>query len=290
MTKREWAVGVGVSAAILACGGPDSAGRVEGDAPPSVPPPADDGTRPGWRLIWQDEFDGPAGTPPDTARWTPEVGGDGWGNEQLEHNTDRTDNAALDGDGRLAITARRESYRGNAYTSARLSTRGKFEQTYGRFEARLRMPIGQGMWPAFWLLGGDIGEVGWPACGEIDILEYKGQAPSIVYGTVHGPGYSGASGVGKEQPISRTDLSEDFHIYAVEWTPDRIRWFVDSFMFHELTPDDLPPGTRWVFDHDHFIILNLAVGGRFVGPLGPDVAFPQSLLVDYVRVYEKTEQ
>lgn len=268
---------------IGGCVGPDSPGRLPGAQDASVP--AADGGRAGWRLVWRDEFDGPEGAPPSPARWTPEVGGDGWGNAQLEHNTDRVENAALDGAGHLRITARREQYRGNAYTSARLVTRGKLERTYGRFEARLKLPAGQGMWPAFWLLGANFGEVGWPACGELDVMEFRGQDVSTVIGSAHGPGYSGGQAVTRAQPISRTDLSADFHVYAIEWGPDRVRWFIDDLQFHEITPDSLPRGQRWVFDRDFFMLLNLAVGGTFVGPVGPGVEFPQSLVADYVRVY-----
>lgn len=295
----------GLLAALLlpACG-PDSPGAWPGDAgaggesSPDDPDPADPGADqgaggsggavpdlPGWTLTWHDEFDGPAGTSPDPARWRPQIGGDGWGNDQLEFDTDRPENAGLDGDGKLVITARREPYQGRAYTSARLSTQGLFSQTHGRFEARLKMPVGAGLWPAFWLLGDDLETVGWPACGEIDIVEYRGQEPSFVIGSIHGPGYSGADNIGKRQPVSRTNLSEDFHRYAIEWSADRIRYFIDDLAYHEVTPANLPPGAKWVYDHDFFILLNLAVGGSFVGPVGLDVDFPQTLTVDYVRVY-----
>lgn len=266
-------------------GGSDGAGGVQdmggGDG-------TDGPDRAGWRLIWQDEFDGPAGQSPDPTKWAPEIGGHGWGNQQLEHNTGRPENASLDGAGNLAIVARRETYEGNGYTSARLATKGLFSQTYGRFEARVQLPIGQGIWPAFWMLGDDIDTVGWPACGEIDILEFKGQDPAIIYGTVHGPGYSAGQSVGQRQAVAGGNLHQDFHVYAVEWDADRIRWFVDDFQFFEVEPADLEPN-RWVFDHPHFLILNVAVGGTFVGPLNAETRFPQTMLVDYVRVYERDE-
>ncbi|MCP3139308.1 glycoside hydrolase family 16 protein [Pyxidicoccus xibeiensis] len=253
------------------------------ETPPiTTPQPSTD-----WELVWQDEFDGPAGMPPSAERWSHDVGGEGWGNEQLEYDTARTENAALDGDGNLVITARKERYGGRDYTSARIKTQGKFERTYGRFEARLQQPVGRGLWPAFWLLGSDITTVGWPDCGEIDIMEYRGQLPSITTGALHGPGYSGGDSLHGQVVISGTRLNEDFHVYAVEWEPDRIRWMVDGNVFFEATPASLPAGKRWVFDHPHFIILNLAVGGGFVGPVDRTTVFPQQLKVDYVRVYAK---
>ena len=216
------------------------------------------------------------------------MGGHGWGNGQLEHNTGRPENAALDGEGRLAIVARRESFGGNRYTSARIKTQGLFEATYGRFEARIQLPEGQGIWPAFWLLGADIDSAGWPACGEIDVMEFRGQHPAVVAGTVHGPGYSGGGGLGTEAAIVG-GLAGRFRLFAVDWQPQRIRWFVDDFQFHEVTPADLPTGADWVFDHPFFIILNVAVGGWFAGDPDASTPFPQRMLVDYVRVYQRAQ-
>lgn len=258
----------------------DDAGPVDGAGPDAtVPPPL-----PGWRLTWHDEFDGPAGTPPDPTRWTHDVGGDGWGNAQLEYNTDRPENAQHDGEGRLVITARREAYRGNAYTSARIKTQGLFAQRYGRFEASIQLPIGQGMWPAFWMLGDDIGDVGWPVCGEIDVMEFRGQRPRESTGALHGPGYSAGQAIYAAY-ASPTRLPDDFHLFAVEWGPDGIEWTVDGQVFHTVSPGDQPPGARWVYDHPFFLILNLAVGGTFVGSPDGNTVFPQAMYVDYVRVY-----
>ncbi len=237
---------------------------------------------PVWTLEWSDEFDGPAGQPPNPAHWTFDIGTD-WGNRQLEYDTDRPENVSLDGDGNLAITARRESYRGSAYTSARIKTQGLFEQAYGRFEARIRLPTGQGIWPAFWMLGRDIDAVGWPECGEIDIMEYRGQEPTVVLGTVHGPGYSGADGIGARYALTGARFDTDFHEFAIEWTEDGIVWFVDGQRYHAVDRDD--PSGRWVFDHPFFILLNVAVGGNFVGPPNDATIFPQTMLVDWVRVY-----
>ncbi len=233
-------------------------------------------------LVWHDEFDGPAGRRPDPASWLHDVGTD-WGNHQLEYDTDRTENASLDGEGHLRITARRESLGDRTYTSARLISRGLREFTYGRIEARLQLPRGKGLWPAFWLLGGDIGAVGWPACGEVDVMEYRGQEPDRILGTLHGPGYSGAGGITKTfiaPPGTRYD--EGFHVFAVEWSPRRIQWFVDGRRYHVVRREAVP---RWVFDHPFFIILNVAVGGDFLGPPDDTTVFPTAMVVDWVRVY-----
>ncbi|NOK33220.1 glycoside hydrolase family 16 protein [Corallococcus exercitus] len=244
----------------------------------------------GWELVWQDEFDGPAGTLPSKERWVADVGGDGWGNGQFEYDTARAENASLDGEGHLAITARKERYGGNDYTSARLTTKNRYTQTYGRIEARIHLPTGRGIWPAFWMLGADVDSVGWPECGEIDIMEYRGQIPSIVRGSLHGPGYSGGANIGREHAVSGAPLSADFHVYAVEWEPERIRFILDDTVFFEATPKNLPAGKKWVYDHPHFLILNVAVGGSFVGPPDSSTVFPQTMKVDYVRVYERAAQ
>lgn len=250
----------------------------------------------GWRLVWSDEFEGARGAAVDAKRWTEETGGGGWGNKELQFYTTGARNAYLDGEGALVIKAAQETPPGRAvcwygpcrYTSARLVTRGKFSQTYGRFEARLRVPFGQGLWPAFWLLGEDIKTAGWPACGEIDVMENIGREPSTVHGTIHGPGYSGANGLGApyELPAGRR-FAEDFHTFAVEWEPAEIRWYVDGRHFHTLTPAKLPAGSKWVFDHPFFILLNVAVGGVWPGEPDRATVFPQTMTVDYVRVYER---
>ncbi len=248
-----------------------------------------------WTLLWSDEFDGAAGTPVDTTKWTADLGGNGWGNNEWEYYTDRVENAALDGQGNLAIVAREETLDGTTchygtclYTSARLITNDKFEFTYGRVEARIKLPFGQGIWPAFWMLGGDFETLGWPDTGELDIMEYIGREPNTIYGTVHGPGYSGANGIGSSVR-SDTPYADDFHVYAVDWDEDAIRWYVDGELFHMLTPADVR-GNRWVFDHDFFILLNLAVGGNWPGYPDETTQFPQTMLVDYVRVYQLAGQ
>jgi beta-glucanase (GH16 family) len=240
-----------------------------------------------WDLVWADEFDGPAGASPDSARWRFDIGTD-WGNAQLEYDTARPENVSLDGAGRLAITARKESYQNREYTSGRINTMGHFAQQGGRFEARIRLPAGRGIWPAFWLLGANFASVGWPACGEIDIMEYRGQETSVLHGSLHGPGYSGGSAVTSRYVLpGAAGFDQDFHVFAVEWSQDQITWIVDDTRFLTVRPADLPAGGAWVFDHPFFVILNVAVGGHFVGPPDASTAFPQTMLVDWVRVYRR---
>jgi beta-glucanase (GH16 family) len=249
-----------------------------------------------WGLVWGDEFDGAKGAAVDAQKWTHETGGAGWGNRELEYYTGGASNAYLDGGGSLVVKAAAvtppesfECWYGRCrYTSARLVTKNKFAQAYGRFEARIRVPRGQGVWPAFWLLGADIDEVGWPRCGEIDVMENIGREPSVVHGTMHGPGYSGAGGIGAPYTLPKGKFFADgFHVFAVEWEPKAVRWYVDGKLYETRTPADLPAGAKWVYDHPFFIILNLAVGGAWPGGPDPTTAFPQTMLVDYVRVYRR---
>ncbi len=242
----------------------------------------------GWQLVWSDEYDQPDGSAPDPGKWGYDTGGGGWGNNELEYYRTRTNNARIE-DGKLVIEARKEDFGNRHYTSARLLTAGRFSQTYGRFEARIKIPRGQGIWPAFWLLGTNISSVNWPACGEIDIMENIGKEPDTVHGTVHGPGYSGANGIGG--PVGLTNgaaVSDDFHVFAVVCEPERVSWFMDDRQYFSVTPSDLPAGGRWVFNEPKFIILNLAVGGNWPGNPDSTSTFPQRMLVDYVRVYERS--
>jgi beta-glucanase (GH16 family) len=215
------------------------------------------------------------------------VGGDGWGNEQLEYDTDRVENAALDGEGRLAITARREAYAGNAYTSARLTTSGTRSFGAGRFEADLKMPAGAGLWPAFWLLGDDFEEIGWPACGEIDVMELRGEEPDVTLATVHGPGYSGAGGHGEDYRLREGTFADAFHTFAVDVDEDHLAFWMDDVRVQVVRPGDLPG--EWAFDGDFFLLLNLAVGGTFLDEPTDETPFPATFLVDAVRVYERTQ-
>lgn len=237
-----------------------------------------------WKLAWEDEFDGPAGQAPDPTRWRYDIGTD-WGNAQLEYDTSRPENVALDGAGNLAIVARRETYLEQEYTSGRINTRGLFEQTYGRFEARIKLPVGQGVWPAFWLLGANFATIPWPGCGEIDIMEYRGQEPNVLFGSAHGPGYSAGNAISTRFVRPGAGFDQDFHIFKVEWSETRITWFIDDQPFRVITKSDIPAGGTWVFDHPFFVILNVAVGGNFVGPPDDSTVFPQTMLVDWVRVY-----
>jgi beta-glucanase (GH16 family) len=247
---------------------------------------------PEWRLVWSDEFNGPNGSPVDPSKWVLETGGHGWGNHELESYTARPQNASQQ-DGSLVIKAIAEKYTGTDgvardYTSARLKTQGKFSQAYGRFEARIKIPYGQGIWPAFWMLGDDIDKTGWPACGEIDIMENIGKEPDMVHGTIHGPGYSGEEGIGAPFGIlGKQRFADDYHLFAVEWEPAVIRFYVDKDLYETLTPADLPKGSKWVYDHPFFLLLNVAVGGDWPGNPDPTTTFPQTMLVDYVRVYRR---
>ena len=242
-----------------------------------------------YQLVWEDNFAGPAGEAPDATKWNYDIGigpgNDGWGNNELEYYTDRRENAALDGAGNLAITARSESFAGRAFTSARLNTKGVFEQAYGRFEARIKMPWGPGIWPAFWMLGANIDQVPWPKCGEIDIMEYRGQETNLIHGSLHGPGYSGGAAITKSYGFTNNRFDVDFHVFAVEWGEDYIDYYVDDTLYQRIKPEDVPG--EWVYNQPFYIILNVAVGGNYVGFPTPQTPFPQTMLVDYVKVYKE---
>lgn len=248
--------------------------------------------RSNWTLTWQDEFDGTDGSPVDVSKWTAEVGGNGWGNRELQYYTNRIENAYQE-NGSLVIKAIKEKYTGadkvsRDYTSARLITKKTFTTQYGRFVARIKLPRGQGIWPAFWMLGVDIDKVGWPKSGEIDIMEYIGKEPSNIYATIHGPGYSGKDGPSTVYSLpGKNNFADDFHTFALEWEPDVLRFYCDDVLFKTATPKDLPAGTKWVYDRPYFILLNLAVGGNWPGSPDDTTVFPQVMLVDYVRVYQK---
>ncbi len=241
--------------------------------------------RPGWNLVWNDEFDGPKDSAVDGSKWTLTNKGDGFGNNELEFYRNGTSNAALDGNGFLVITAKKESYMNRSYTSAKLDTQGKFDHLYGRFEARIKIPKGQGIWPAFWMLGNDIGTAGWPTCGEVDIMENIGKEPSAVHGSLHGPG--GGDFTGTYTMPNSGKLADAFHVYAVEWEMNVVRFYFDDQNYATRKPSDLPSGAKWVYDHPFFIILNVAVGGNWPGSPDGTTQFPQTMIVDYVRVYAR---
>jgi beta-glucanase (GH16 family) len=266
---------------VTICGGPIA-------QPPVLPSTS------GYTLTWSDEFSSPNGSVPDPAKWTYDIGGGGWGNQELQSYTSRPQNAQIQS-GNLVITALHENYTGadgiaRNYTSARLKTQNLFAQAYGRFEARIKISKGQGIWPAFWMLGNDITQNGWPKCGEIDIMENIGREPGITHGSLHSP-----SATAPTSDLTATftlpagqNLSDDFHIYAIEWEPGTVRFYFDSNNYATFTQAQWPAGGQWVFDHPFFIILNVAAGGIWPGSPDATTQFPQQMLVDYVRVYRKT--
>ncbi len=239
-------------------------------------------------LSWEDNFDTDGA--PNASYWTYDIGDGtsqgipGWGNNELQYYTDRTENVVVE-DGMLKITARQEQFEGRGYTSGRLLTKGLFDQSYGRFEARIKLPWGQGLWPAFWMLGDDDGgTISWPQRGEIDIMENRGNEPTITHGSVHGPGYSGGAAITKSYEVENSRLDTEFHIYGIEWGPDYINYYVDDVLYNQITPEDVTGA--WVFnDNPFYILLNVAVGGSFSGNPNANTVFPQTMYVDYVRVY-----
>jgi beta-glucanase (GH16 family) len=257
--------------------------------PIATPVPIEVDTEEGWELVWHEEFDGDA---INRTNWTFDIGGWGWGNGEAQYYTDRPENARVE-NGLLVIEARQEKYENSYYTSARLLTQDLQEFRYGRIEARLKVPPGAGLWPAFWMLGSDFErnpddpyDSNWPEAGEIDIMEYVGREPDLIMGTVHGPGYSGSTGRSK---WNRQDfeIADDFHTYAIEWNYEGISWFFDGEKYFTLQREDIGD-LEWVFDNEFFILLNLALGGQFAGPISLDTKFPANLYVDYVRVYQQT--
>lgn len=277
----SWGVLVALTVACAASPAEPTAAPTVTPAPTATPA----WVRPGWELVWQDEFDGPE---INGEYWTHEVGGSGWGNGEAQYYTDEPQNSFIE-DGYLVIQALEENKLGKRFTSARLMTRHKVEVTYGRIEARIQIPYGQGIWPAFWMLGANLDRKGWPHNGEIDIMENIGSEPKVIHGTVHGPGYSGGNGVGRSKRLTGDGrYADDFHIFAIEWEEEEIRWFVDGENYFRLTPAAVPG--EWVYDHPFFLILNVAVGGRWPGYPDATTTFPQTMKVDYVRIYERVDK
>jgi beta-glucanase (GH16 family) len=274
-------------------GSPDSTASGDsgapGDSGGAVDAP-DESAVPGYTLTWSDEFDGADGSAPDPSKWTYDIGGSGWGNSEREYYTNTLANSQQQG-GNLVITATPDGassltcWHGTClYTSARLKTQGLFAQAYGRFEARAQMPFGKGLWPAFWTLGSDIGTVGWPACGEIDILETIGTDITENHGSLHAPGYNPTAVF--PLPDGGT-YAEEFHTFAIEWEPGEVRFYVDDNLYETQDESGVPEGGTWEFDTPFFIILNVAVGGTWPGDPDSTTTFPQTLKVDWVRVYQK---
>lgn len=262
------------------------------------------------RLVFEDEFNGESGQSINTDIWNFDIGNgeNGWGNQESQYYTDRPENISLDGQGNMVITAIRESFQGFNFTSSRINTRGNFDQQFGRFEARIQMPAGRGVWPAFWLLGANIetepdddpNTVVWPFSGEIDITEQRGQEPFRSHGSMHGPGYAAGQALTSFLDLENDRFDTGFHVYAVEWTPEAVDFFIDGERFNRITIEDVPAGGDWVFDdvdadgnegtgQPFFLLLNVAVEGTFVGPTSQSTSFPQQMVVDYVRVYEIEE-
>ncbi len=250
-----------------------------------------------WVQVWSDEFDGPAGASIDNTKWSYETtdgcqqGICGWGNNEREYYSSASENVSLNGQGQLMIVARRAAtgltcyYGPCLYTSAKITTRGKVLAQPGRVEARIKLPAGQGLWPAFWMLGHDFPTTAWPACGELDIMENKGSQPITTSSAVHGPGYSGATPFAHSHDLASGVLANDFHTFAVEWDSLHVRFFVDDTAHYGITRDAIEQFGKSVLDQPFFLILNLAVGGNFDGDPRSDAIFPATMLVDYVRVY-----
>ena len=242
-------------------------------------------------LVLSDEFD--TDNKINTDIWTFDIGtgSNGWGNNEEQFYTKRTENVSVQ-NGTLIIKALKEDYSGSDYTSSKILTKGLKEQAYGRFEARIQLPTGQGMWPAFWLLGANCGdgtadtEV-WPNCGEIDIMEYRGQEPTVVHGSVHGPGYAAGNAITKTYALENDRFDTGFHVFGIEWTPGYINYYVDDVLYNQITRQQVEEKGTWVFDQPFYIIINLAVGGNFIGAPNEETVFPQTMLIDYVRVYNK---
>lgn len=241
-------------------------------------------------LVWSDEFDTDGA--PDATKWAYVIGNGaaegipGWGNQELQYYTDRPDNVVVE-NGMLKIMAKQESFMDFGYTSGRITTKGLFQQAYGRFEARIKLPWSKGLWPAFWMLGDDSDGSVWPQIGEIDIMENKGSEPTITHGSVHGPGYFGSNPITKTYELPSGRFDNEFHVFGVEWGPNYVNYYVDDVLFQQITPDDLEDDDVWVFNNNPFhMILNVAVGGSFSGFPDASSVFPQTMYVDYVRVYQ----
>jgi beta-glucanase (GH16 family) len=245
---------------------------------------------PGWTLTWSDEFNGPDGSAVDPTKWKHDVGGSGWGNNELEYYTDGTQNAIVQG-GYLVITATTQgasqykcSYGTCRYTSARLLTQGLFSQQYGRFEARVQMPTGKGIWPAVWMLGDNINTVSWPACGEIDFMETIGTDITTNHGSLHMPGDNPS---GQFTLPNGASFADAFHTFAVEWAPGTVAFYVDDQLYETQLRTSVPAGGTWEFEHPFFLLVNVAVGGSWPGSPDTTTQFPQTMKVDWVRVYQK---
>lgn len=239
-----------------------------------------------WKLVWSEEFNYKG--LPDSTKWGYETRGNsyGWGNNEKQYYTAYNTANATVSDGTLKITARKETVENKAYTSARLSTAGKAEFQYGKIEVRAKLPAGRGTWPAIWMLGKNISTTRWPECGEIDIMEHVGYEKDSIYGTVHTEAYNHIKGTQKGKSIYIATPYDDFHLYTIEWTKDKIDFLVDGKVYNSFKNERLST-KEWPFDQPFYLILNVAVGGNWGGKKGIDEAvFPATMEVDYVRVYQ----
>lgn len=270
-----------------------------GLVPPAGAQTARAAPEPKWVLVWSDEFEGTAGSSVDAASWQIDSGDGcargncGWGNNEKEYYSGAAENLALDGRGHLMIVARRAAagltcyYGPCRYTSGKITTRGKVEARPGRVEARIELAEGQGLWPAFWLLGADVPPLPWPDCGELDIMENHGSNLQSTSSAIHGPGYFGKTPFVHAATSRSGSFADDFHTFAVEWDSLGVQFFVDDSLHYTVERHDIERYGRYVFDKPFFIILNLAVGGNFDSDPKSDSVFPATMLVDYVRVFRR---
>ncbi len=282
-----------LAAAVACSSGGSTAVAPVNNPPVTTPAPTT------WKLAWSDEFDGAAGSGVDAAKWGHDLGDGcssgicGWGNNEREWYTNAPENVSLDGAGHLQIVARVAPagltcyYGACRYTSGKITTRGKMTAAPGRVEARLKLPTGQGLWPAFWMLGSGFPTVAWPACGELDIMENKGSTSLATSSAIHGPGYSGYTPFAHVSQLPGGGVTTDFHTYAVEWNAETVRFSVDSTVNYEVSRASIQQFGEPVIGNAYFVILNLAVGGQFDGNPQSDAIFPATMLVDWVRVYTK---
>jgi beta-glucanase (GH16 family) len=280
---------------LLACSSGGSAAVAPADYPPVTPTP----TPTAWKLVWSDEFDGAAGSGVDAAKWGHDLGDGcgsgncGWGNNEREWYTNAPENVSLDGQGHLQIVARQAQagltcyYGACRYTSGKITTRGKMTAAPGRVEARIKLPTGQGLWPAFWMLGSDFPTVAWPACGELDIMENKGSTSLATSSAIHGPGYSGNTPFQRLSQLPGGGVTTDFHTYAVEWDAETVQFSVDSTVHYAVSRASIQQYGNPIIGNSFFVILNLAVGGQFDGNPQSDAIFPATMVVDWVRAYTK---
>jgi beta-glucanase (GH16 family) len=276
---------------LAACADSAPSSTSSGTVATQPPPPIQ------WTQVWSDEFDGPAGAPVDATKWTNDLADGcaeklcGWGNDEKEYYSTDASNISTNGQGQLVIVGKAAPagltcYYGTCrYTSAKITTRGKLVVSpAGRVEARIKLPSGQGLWPAFWMLGSTCPQTPWPNCGEIDIMENKGSQPSSTSSALHGPGYSGATPFAHSQSFPNGNVT-DFHTYAVEWDTFTVKWFVDGVVHYQVGITDINAYGVSVLDKSFIVILNLAIGGHFDGDPQSDAIFPATMLVDYVRVF-----